>query len=191
MRDLSDLIDRVRVATGPDRELDAEIMFDLFATPVGRKYDGGPTGYLWPEDNPSWSFGIRFPGKDRTWFKDVRKRIDGETLVIERDGANVLMNALRIPKLTASLDAAIEPCERVLPGWWWRVGTCHVSDDATIGPDYNSPEHGERLHREFPIGVKDDGYPDEWIFDVDQRPPRSVALALILAVLLAKQEIDG
>lgn len=115
MTDLSDLISRVRSATGPDRELDAEIMFDLFATPVGRKYDGGPMGYLWPEDNPSWSFGIRFPGKDRTWFKDVRKRIDGETLVIERDGANVLMNALRIPKLTASLDAAIELCERVLP----------------------------------------------------------------------------
>ncbi len=90
MTDLSDLIDRVRSATGPDRELDAEIMFDLFATPVGRKYDGGPTGYLWPEDNPSWSFGIRFPGKDRTWLKDVRKRIDGETLVIDRDGANVL-----------------------------------------------------------------------------------------------------
>ena len=121
MRDLSDLISRVRSATGPDRELDAEIMFDLFATPVGRKYDGGPTGYLWPEDNPSWSFGIRFPGKDRTWFKDVRKRIDGETLVIDRDGANVLMNALRIPKLTASLEAAVALCERVLPGWHWSI----------------------------------------------------------------------
>ena len=190
MTNLSDLIARVRSATGPDRELDAEIMFDLFAVPVGKKEDGGPTGYLCSEDNLSWSFGIRFPGRDRAWFQGARNRTDGETLVIERDGANVLMNALRIPKLTASLDAAVALCERVLPGWWWRVGTCHISDDATIGPDYNSPEHGERLRREFPIGVKADGYPDEWIFDVDQRPPRSVALALILAVLLAKQEID-
>jgi hypothetical protein len=91
-------------------------MFDLFAKPVGRRDDGGPTGYLWPEDNPSWSFFIRFPGKDREWFTTVRQRVDGETLVIWRDGAWVLANSLRIPALTASLDAALALCERVLPG---------------------------------------------------------------------------
>jgi len=175
MRDLSDLIDRVRSVTGPDRELDAEIMFDLFATPVGRKYDGGPTGYPWPEDNPSWSFGIRFPGKDRTWFKDVCKRIDGETLVIERDGANVLMNALRIPKLTASLDAAIELCERVLPD-------CLVE---RIGCD-------GLLHQDGRPAVK-----LIWVAEIArfgetiEAEAPTAPLALILAVLLAKQEIDG
>jgi hypothetical protein len=120
-------------ATGPDRELDAAIMFDLYAKPVGQhKEDGGPTGYLWPEDNASWAFGHRFPGKDREWFTKVRHRKDissnclecgssfkRETLVIERDGALVLMNELRIPPLTASLDEA----KSLVPdGWFWRVG---------------------------------------------------------------------
>jgi len=165
MRDLSDLISRVRSATGPDRELDAEIMFDLFAVPVGKRDDGGPTGYLWPEDNPSWSFGIRFPGKDRTWFKDVRKRIDGETLVIERDGANVLMNALRIPKLTASLDAAVALCERVLPRSDWQL--CKGGDCTLI--------YGTRFMEPL----------------VAEASASTPALALTLAVLFAKQEIDG
>lgn len=97
------LLARVEAADGPSRELDAEVMFDLFAQPVGQREDGGPVGYLWTEDNPSWNFGMRFPNKDRDWFKEVRKRNDGETLLIERDGALVLMNALRIPKLTASI----------------------------------------------------------------------------------------
>lgn len=59
------------------------------------------------------------------------------------------------------------------------------SDDATIAPDYNSPKHGERLHREFPLRSHEDGC-GGWLVDVDQRPPRSVALALTLAILIAK-----
>src|SRR5690606_8091010 len=93
------LIEKLSGIKGPDREVDAEIMFDLFAVPTGKKGDGGPAGYLWPEDNHSWSFGIRFPGRDREWFAVVRKGIDRETLLIERDGALVLMNGLRIPPL--------------------------------------------------------------------------------------------
>lgn len=156
MRDLSNLIARVRSATGPDRELDALIW--LATTP-------GATRKATHVDHWHMPYDI-----------DETRDETGRLIIV--------------PSFTAFLDDAVALCNRVLPGWWWRVGTCHVSDDATIGPDYNSPEHGERLHREFPIGVKDDGYPDEWIFDVDQRPPRSVALALILAVLLAKQEIE-
>ena len=86
------------------RECDAEIMFDLYAVPVGvSTKDGGPVGYIWPEDNPSWNLGIRFPGRSRDWFKDTG---EGEKIVIERGRALVLMNSLRIPKLTTSLDAA-------------------------------------------------------------------------------------
>ena len=116
------LLERVKTATGPDREIDAEVMFDLFAKPVGARDDGGPTGYLWPEDNPSWSFGVRFPGKDREWFTAARQKVEGETLTIWRDDAWVLMNSLRIPQITASLDAVLELVERVLPGWAWSVG---------------------------------------------------------------------
>lgn len=111
------LRDAVGASTGPDREIDAQIMFDLFAKPVGRKSDGGPTGYLWPEDNPSWSFGIRFPGKDRDWFKKHSREPDDETLLIWRDDAWVLMNALRIPRLTASLDASERLRMALLPDW--------------------------------------------------------------------------
>lgn len=94
------------------------------------------------------------------------------------------------PRYTTSLDAAVALCERVLPGWWWRVGTCSVSDDATIAPDYNSPVHGERLYREFPLTPHEDGC-GGWLVDVDQRPPRSVALALCLAILTAKEKASG
>lgn len=117
---LSELLLKVEHATEANRELDAEIMFDLYAKAVGRnEIDGGPTGYLWPEDNPSWNFGIRFPGKDRQFFTKNRNRVDRETLLIERDGALVLMNALRIPSLTASVDAALT----LLPkDWFWCCG---------------------------------------------------------------------
>ncbi|WP_448953034.1 hypothetical protein [Labrys neptuniae] len=99
------LATRVEGGSEPDRDLDAEVMFDLFAKPVGARSDGGPMGYLWPEDNPSWNFGIRFPDKDRGWFRQCRNKIEGETLLVQRDGAFVLMNNLRIKPVTASIDA--------------------------------------------------------------------------------------
>lgn len=115
MTDLIKLAERVEALDGPDREVDAEIMFDLYAKPVGLlKGDGGPRGYLWPEDDPSWSFGIRFPGRDRGWFAKQRQAGDGERLLIERDGALVLMNCLRVPLLTASIDAA----KQLVPEGW-------------------------------------------------------------------------
>jgi len=123
---LGDLVERIEKATGPDRELDAEIMFDVFATPVGKhKDDDGPIGYIRLDDQPSWNLGMRFPGKDRAWFAATRKQIKGETLLIERDGAFVLMNSLRVPDLTGSLDAAVALAERVLPGWYWMKPTLY------------------------------------------------------------------
>jgi hypothetical protein len=107
MSDLLSLISRLEAAKEGAREMDAEIMFDLYAKPVGKhSVDSGPTGYLWPENNPSWAFGHRFPGKDRAWFATVRDP-ENETLLIERDGALVLMNSLRVPHLTSSVDAAL------------------------------------------------------------------------------------
>lgn len=111
----SDLIAKLEALDGPSREVDAEIVFDAFATPVGKhKDDDGPIGYIDMADQPSWNLGLRFPGKDRDWFSACRKQIKGETLLIERDGSYVLMNSLRVPELTASLDATIALVERVL-----------------------------------------------------------------------------
>jgi hypothetical protein len=131
---LESLLTALRAAPGPSRELDAEIMFELFARPVGKKDDGGPSGYLWPEDNPSWSFGLRFPGKDRYWFFQKRKGEDQETLLIWRDNAWVLMNSLRIPKLTSSLDAAAAFRKRMLPGWDYASYYTDGRHGADVGP---------------------------------------------------------
>ena len=117
------LAERVKGLTCADREVDAAVTFDLFATPVGKhKIDDGPIGYIRLDDQPSWNLGIRFPGKHREWFTETRKRLDGETLLIERDGAFVLMNSIRIEPLTASLDAVVSLIEQVLPGWGRQTG---------------------------------------------------------------------
>ena len=143
--DLSGVIERLEKATVPDREIDAEIMFDVFATPVGKhKEDGGPIGYIRLDDQPSWNLGLRFPGKDREWFAATRKQIKGETIIIERDGAHVLMNSLRIPELTGSVDAAIALAERVLPGCELEVTNLYSVARATLyhesGQFYGSSE---------------------------------------------------
>lgn len=63
-----------------------------------------------------------------------------------------------------------------LPGWWWRIGLCHVSGDCSIGPDYNDPVHRDRLMREFPMDTFDAG------FHCDMRPGDGVE-AIIDAVM--------
>lgn len=44
------------------------------------------------------------------------------------------------PENTSALSMAIARMERELPGWWWRVGSCHVSSDASIGPCSVGPD---------------------------------------------------
>lgn len=138
------LITRLSKLDAPDREVDAEIVFDLLASPVGQhKEDGGPIGYIDLTDQPSWNLGLRFPGKDKAWFAATRKQIKGETLLIERDNAYVLMNSIRVPELTASVDAAIALAERMLPGWHWSiydtdgVGRCNAQMER---PDFTGAE---------------------------------------------------
>jgi hypothetical protein len=117
--DLPRLLNAIALASGPSRLLDGQIMFGLFAHPVGHH------GYIWPEDNPSWSFALVFdaPVPDKTKDQAVRDaRASGERAKewIEwprDDGRWILMNELRVPPLTASLDAGAALLQRVLPGW--------------------------------------------------------------------------
>lgn len=85
--------------------------------------------------------------------------------------------------VTSSIDAAVSLAERVLPGWAWKVGTCCVSDDAWLAPDFNSPIHGERLKKELP-NVEYGSIWDVGV-DIDQRPPGRPAIALCIAILRA------
>jgi len=46
-----------------------------------------------------------------------------------------------VPKQdVAELAAAIAEFQEKLPGWWWSVGTCSVSRDASCGPDIKGPD---------------------------------------------------
>lgn len=90
---------------------------------------------------------------------------------------------IEAPAVTSSIDAAIDLTQKVLPGWAWKVGTCCVSDDAWVTPDFNSPIHGERLKRESPALKAGDMF--DTGFDVDLRPSGRPAIALCIAVLTA------
>ena len=97
-----------RLQSGEDTlDLIGEIMFDFFAEPIGQHKSGGPMGYVWPDDNPSWNFAIRFPGQTREWF-DRDKRDTEPKVVIWRDDAWVLVNTMRLMKITTNFDDAIK-----------------------------------------------------------------------------------
>lgn len=65
------------------------------------------------------------------------------------------------------LAKAIAEFERDLPGWWWTVGSCSVSADASCGPDITGPDADLLQQRLFDEG-----------FDCDYRHPASVADSL-------------
>jgi hypothetical protein len=70
-------------------------------------------------------------------------------------------------KQTGDLVAAIEYFHSRLPGWWFSVGACHVSADATCAPDTAGCD-GELVRLAF----FDSG------FDVDLLPPATMADSL-------------
>lgn len=41
---------------------------------------------------------------------------------------------------TRDLSAAIQAFETALPGWWWSVGHCMLTRDASCGPDRQGPD---------------------------------------------------
>lgn len=89
-------------------------------------------------------------------------------------------------KQTGDLVAAIAYFHAKLPGWWFSVGACHVSADATVCPDsagmdaFIYKHHDREVVRFFDEG-----------FDVDLHPPATMADALIKATDLAKAARDA
>lgn len=62
-----------------------------------------------------------------------------------------------MPKQDATeLAKAIAEFEEKLPGWWWSVGSCSVSRDASCGPDRNGPDAHLLTLREFDDGFHHD-----------------------------------
>jgi len=80
------------------------------------------------------------------------------------------------PSLTSSRDRISDLIETALPGWAYKMGTCSVSDDAWLVPDFNCPVHGARLMNQF--GPIEKGSVWDYGFDVDRRPSGNMALAM-------------
>lgn len=102
----------------------------------------------------------------------------------------VMRNSLpTCPHFTYSIDAVVRLIKTRLPGWAYKMGTCSVSDDAWLVPDFNDPEHGPRLREEFgpvvPRSIWDAG------IDIDRRPPGSIAIAMCIALVTALEEIEA
>lgn len=75
-----------------------------------------------------------------------------------------------IPAYTASIDAAMT---LVPKGWWWSVGDCSVSSDASVGPDV--------AHCDKALLIRfDDG------IHADLPQPSTPALALTAVALKAR-----
>lgn len=77
--------------------------------------------------------------------------------------------------------------EEDLPGFWWRGGTCALSSEVIIAPDYNDERHGGRLLAEYPQEL------EHWNsgIEVELRPGSDAMfcrafLAAIIRVKLAK-----
>jgi hypothetical protein len=160
MSDLEQLLERVRAAKRADRKIDATV-YDALVDDGGRKsfrvtnWATLPGARLHAKYHDGWLVG---KSSDDHWAEDL-------------------------PCYTASIDAALALVNKVLPGWCWRIGTCCVSDDAWLAPDWNSPVHGPRLRQELGEPVRGSVL-DEGI-DVDRRPPGNVPLAIIEALLEA------
>jgi hypothetical protein len=96
MTSLTDLIERVEGATGPDREIGVTVLASLLApTPV--TISKSPFNGAW------CAYEIDWKGKERLWQTPMPFRQMG--------------------CVTESLDAALALCERVLPGADWHLQT--------------------------------------------------------------------
>ncbi|MDO9381880.1 MAG: hypothetical protein Q7T86_03360 [Hyphomicrobiaceae bacterium] len=88
-----------------------------------------------------------------------------------------------MPEDVEALAIAIRRVETRLPGWWWRVGACHVSADATLAPDSKGPDaHLAEYGNNFDGG-----------FDCDLAQPATCAQALnqcIDMALAAKEALN-
>lgn len=78
---------------------------------------------------------------------------------------------------TGDLTAAISEFHAMLPGWWFSVGSCHVSADASCAPD----SAGRDWHL-LDFKKYDDG------FHVDLHPPATMADALRQVMHMALRE---
>jgi hypothetical protein len=74
-----------------------------------------------------------------------------------------------------TFDEAIAKFRSELPGWWWSIGDCSVSADASCGPDRTGPDAELLADRLFDEG-----------FHCDLRQPASPVQSLMNVLDQAK-----
>lgn len=142
MADLAELIEKVKAATGPDREIDAQLAYII-------NYDV----------DMSISFRTYCEILNLSW-PGIAKRAESRQ--------NILCHNL--PRWSASLDAVVALAEEVLPGWALGFDCGPKTCMAFCDPhDYEDRMFGGRY-----IGEA-----------------KTPALALLLAILTAKQEASN
>jgi hypothetical protein len=152
---LADLLAKVEAAKKPDRQLSIDVLLAAGLFVFERR---GP-------DRKEWLYST-FAGGPRR---------------IRNDYTFILSHW----HVTASVDAALAAVEMRLPGWGWQVGKCHVTDDALIFPDYNSPVHGERLKAELGYSTLKAGDIFDGGVDIAREPSGQPALAVLEALITA------
>ena len=61
----------------------------------------------------------------------------------------------------AELVTVIDDFGAALPGWWWSIGRCHLSNDASCGPSSIGPDAHLLVYKLFDEGFHcDDQDPD-------------------------------
>ncbi len=82
-----------------------------------------------------------------------------------------------------TVDGAVAAFTAALPGWWFSVGLCHVSADASCAPDSAGPDEDLLNDRLFENG-----------FHAALLPPATMADALhevMLQALKARAKVKG
>lgn len=83
-----------------------------------------------------------------------------------------------------AFECAVHLLKKNLPNWWYRVGDCKVSADATIAPELGGVDF------EFEAGsVWDDGFMFDGRYDTDHQP--SCAKSLLIVMLMALEALEA
>ena len=70
-----------------------------------------------------------------------------------------LQGELEATREMAAFVSSVASFNARFPGWWISCGLCGLTGHASIGPDYNSKDQGDRLRREYPdVDVFDSGF---------------------------------
>lgn len=145
------LAEAVEKLSGPDRAMDRDIARSQGWHRVEPRFNRSKHGaWISPEDF-------------------IGTMSDGSPILDSLHGTEMHRE---VPAFTGSIDRAVT---LVPKGWWWSVGDCSVSADASVGPDVAHCD-GETLRR-YDSGIH---------CDIPQKS--SPALALCAAALRAQAE---